>query len=185
MNALEALLTRRSIGKLTAPAPTGEALQNILKAGLRANDHRRLRPWRFLTIEGEARHRLGELYVRAALADDPALSGEKQQDIAAGPLRAPLIVVVAAKIVDDPKVPEIEQVMAAGAAAQLMMVAAHAQGFAGMWRTGAMAYNETVKKGLGLAQRDHIVGFLYLGTPSGSAKPDSPELQDYVRAWVG
>jgi nitroreductase len=58
MNAIEALLTRYSVGRLTTPAPTGEALDNIIKAGLHANDHKRLRPWKFLIIEGEARNKL-------------------------------------------------------------------------------------------------------------------------------
>lgn len=185
MNAIEALLTRQSVSKLTTPAPSGEALNNILMAGLHACDHKRLRPWKFLVIEGDARHRFGALCVRAALAQNPDISSEKQRDIAAKPLRAPVLVVVAAQIRDDPKVPEIEQVLSAGAAAQLMMVAAHAQGFGGVWRTGDMAYNDIVKQGLGLATKDHIVGFLYLGTAAAPAKPAEVDVNTYVRAWNG
>ncbi|GAM61586.1 protein ydjA [Vibrio ishigakensis] len=36
MDAIDLLLNRRSIAKLTAPAPSGEILENIIKAGLRA-----------------------------------------------------------------------------------------------------------------------------------------------------
>jgi len=185
MNAIEALLTRYSIGKLTAPAPTGDALQNIITAGLHANDHKHLRPWKFLIIEGEARHRLGDLCARAALARDPALSSEKQQDIAAKPLRAPLIIVVAANIKDEPKVPEIEQVLSAGGATQLMALAAHAQGFGSMWRTGDVAYSDIVKHGLGLSSKDHIVGFLYVGTPAGAAKRGDIDVDSIVQRWNG
>jgi nitroreductase len=185
MNAIEALLSRHSVSKLTTPAPSGEALQNILQAGLRANDHKRLRPWKFLLIEGEARNRLGELFVRAALQKDPSVAPEKQQDIASKTLRAPLIIVAVAHIKDDPKVPEIEQVLATGGAAQLMMLATHAQGFGGVWRTGDMAYNKAVKEGLGLSAKDHIVGFLYLGTAAVAVKPVEISVGDYVENWCG
>jgi nitroreductase len=185
MNAIEALLTRQSVGKLAAPAPSGEALQNIILAGLHANDHKRLRPWKFLIVEGDARNRLGELHVRAALAADPAVPQEKQQDIAAKLLRAPLIVVAVAQIKDEPKVPEIEQVLAAGAAAQLMLLAAHAQGFAGTWRTGEMAYSNVVKEGLGLSTKDHIVGYLYFGTAVVPARPVEVDVNAYVQQWRG
>ena len=52
MDALELLLNRRSIAKLSAPAPTGQVLENILRAGLRAPDHANLTPWRFVVAEG-------------------------------------------------------------------------------------------------------------------------------------
>jgi nitroreductase len=185
MNAIEALLSRHSVGKLTAPAPAGEILQNILKAGLRANDHKHLRPWKFLIIEGDARNRLGDLCARAALVGDASLSVEKQQDIAAKPLRAPLIIVVAAQIRDEPKVPEIEQVISAAGAAQLMMLAAHAQGFGAMWRTGNVAYNDIVKQGLGLLAKDYIVGFLYIGTAAIPAKFTDVDVNEFVQRWNG
>lgn len=48
MDALELLLNRRSASRLTAPAPTGDALNNIIHAGMRAPDHGAMQPWRFL-----------------------------------------------------------------------------------------------------------------------------------------
>lgn len=39
MDALELLINRRSASRLAEPAPTGEQLQNILRAGMRAPDH--------------------------------------------------------------------------------------------------------------------------------------------------
>ncbi|MGR5543123.1 nitroreductase family protein, partial [Vibrio campbellii] len=53
MDALELLLNRRSIAKLSAPAPEGVALENIIQAGLRAPDHGNLQPWRFVIAQGE------------------------------------------------------------------------------------------------------------------------------------
>ena len=181
----ETLHTRSSVGKLGEPAPAGEALANMLKAAVRVSDHRRLRPWRFLLIEGEGRHALGRVFVESALAANPALTPDEQEKAAAKAQRAPLIVVVVARVRPDPKVPEIEQLLSAGAAAQMLLVAAHAQGFGGIWRTGAAAYDAGVWRRLGLAEGERIVGFLYLGTPLVPGKPAEIDYRDYVSHWPG
>jgi nitroreductase len=79
-------------------------------------------------------------------------------------LRAPLILVAAANVREHPKIPQIEQVMAATAATQNLIVAAHALGYGALWRTGAPAYDPVLKRELGLAETDTVVGFIYLGT---------------------
>ncbi len=55
MDALHALHNRTSVPKLTDPAPSQEALQNIYRAAFRAADHGMLKPWRFLIIRETAR----------------------------------------------------------------------------------------------------------------------------------
>ena len=65
MDAIKALHNRVSSIRLTEPGPTKKVLDNIKKAALRAADHGRLRPWRFLVIEGEDRKKLGDLFVVA------------------------------------------------------------------------------------------------------------------------
>ena len=51
-----------------------------------------------------------------------------------------------------------------------MLLAAEAQGFAGIWRTGPYARDPLVVEALGGAAGDEVIGFLYLGTPKGPAK---------------
>ena len=53
------------------------------------------------------------------------------------PFRAPLIITVIAHCTEETKVPRWEQVVSAGCAVQAMQMAALAQGFNGIWRTGA------------------------------------------------
>jgi nitroreductase len=65
---------------------------------------------------------------------------------------------------DIAKVPEIEQVIAVGAAVENLLLAATDLGFGVMWKTGPAAYNARVKAALGLAADDHIVAILHLGT---------------------
>ncbi len=58
-----------------------------------------------------------------------------------------------------------EQILAAGAAAQNILLAAHALGLGAIWRTGAPAYNGDVARALGLPAEGRIVAFIYLGAP--------------------
>ena len=186
MDAITALHTRNSAPKLTEPAPEGVARENIFKAALRAPDHARLKPARFLVLEGESRQRLGGLFAEALKADNPEAGEARCEKTAAKPLRAPLLVVVVAGAVAHPKVPAIEQLLSAGAAAQNMLVAAHAEGFGAIWRTGGMAYHPLVKRGLGLNENEEIVGYLYMGTVDGPAKPlPNAEVNDYFQGWTG
>ena len=184
MKALDALHSRTSAPRLTEPLPDSLVLENIYKAAFRAADHALLRPWRFLIIEGESRDRLGDLLVKAAREKDGELSEEQEQKLRRKPHRAPLIVVCISSYNEHPKVPQLEQDLSAGAATQNMLNAAHAQGVGAMWRTGSMAYNQTIMDGLGLTEQEKIIGFLYLGTINGNSKKVSlPEIDDFFQTW--
>jgi nitroreductase len=99
-------------------------------------------------------------------------------------LRAPLVVVVAAKVNEQTHIPAIEQVISAGAAAENIMVAAFALGYGCAWKTGDAAYDPGVKAAFGLAPTDAIVGFLYLGTNASPPAPPSPlDVSAHVVEW--
>ena len=184
MDALQALHQRVSVPRLSEPAPKGDILANIQRAAFRAADHARMRPWRFLIVEGEGRQALGELFVRSEEQRGAELSDKARQRIAERPLRAPMVMVVIASPKENPKVPEIEQWLSAGAAAQNMITAAYAQGIGAVWRTGDYAYDPSVMAGLGLSDAERIIGFLYLGTVQ-IAPPEAPEtaIADYFQSW--
>ena len=171
MQAIDALLKRRSAKTLAEPAPDDGALELLLECASRAPDHGRLRPWRFIVIRGAARERLGDLMAGQLRRKQPAASPESLQRERQKPLRAPLIIAVAAVRDAAARIPPIEQILAAGAAAQNIMLAAPALGFGAMWKTGDAAYDDTVKVALGLAAADAIVGFVYLGTAPADAVP--------------
>src|SRR4029077_6100321 len=61
MEALELLVGRESAMKLSAPGPDQEALEKMFESALRAPDHGRLRPWRFVVVPEEKRERFGDL----------------------------------------------------------------------------------------------------------------------------
>ena len=180
MDALELVVNRRSASRLAEPAPAGEQLQNILRAGMRAPDHGTLQPWQFVIIEGEGRERFSQLLEQGAVAvqnDEKAI--EKARS---APFRAPMIIAVIARCQDHPKVPVWEQEMSAGCAVMAMQMAADAQGFNGIWRTGALTESPLVRAGLVCGALDKIVGFLYLGTPQLKASTIvSPDTAPFVR----
>lgn len=184
MEAIEALISRRSPAQFVEPAPDQAALDAILRVAMRAPDHGKLKPWRFIVLRGDARKRFGDVMADAMKRREPEAPANMIEREREKPLRAPLIVVLAAAIKEGHKIPVIEQLLAAGAAAQNVMVAAHALGFGAAWKTGAPAYDAYVKAELGLAPSDAIVGFLYLGTASTTPAPLPPsELASFVRAW--
>jgi nitroreductase len=163
MDLLEGIRSRTSALKLTGPGPTREHIEEIIRAGVRAPDHGRLRPWRFAVLETQGREKLGEAMAAMLQAKVPQATQEQLDGERRKPLRAPVIIAVAAKV-SPGKIPASEQIGAATAAAQNMLLAAHALGYGAMWKTGGAAYDANVKKLLGFAPEDHIVAFVYLGT---------------------
>ncbi len=164
MEALELLLNRRSVARLEEPAPEGKVLENIIAAGLRAPDHGNLTPWRFVIARGEGLKRLSDIFVVSAEAkDSDAATIEKLKN---APFRAPMIITVIAKVTPHSKVPATEQYLSAGCAVHAMQMAAIAQGYQGIWRSGEWMYDAHVRQAFSVEGDDKIVGFLYLGTPA-------------------
>ncbi len=186
MQALDALLNRVSVPRLLDPAPTAEQREVLFSAAMRAPDHGHLQPWRFLTVEGQAREQLGEILAQATLAANADALPSAVDKARIGPLRAPLVVVVIAKLQDRPKVPKSEQLLAAGCAAHAILLAAYAQGIGAVWRTGDAAYSPLVAKALGLAEGEEVIALLYLGTPLNEPRvAEKVDLAKFVSAWSG
>ena len=187
MDTIEALTTRSSAKSYGDIPPTRDHLDTILEAAVRAPDHGRLRPWRFMLIEGQNRVRFGDILAAAALRRTPTLSAGDLQRERDKATRAPLIILVACRSVPGTKVPIIEQVLAAGAAAQNILLGLHNFGYAAAWKTGDAAYDPEVKKALGLAVDDHIVAFIYAGGGLGALfAPGKPAvLQDAMLQFPG
>jgi nitroreductase len=183
--ALDLLLNRQSSGALVQPAPSGADLDLILDAGLRAPDHGRLRPWRFVVIRGDARLKWAERVAEAIRQRDPENADAMTAKYRAWAERTPLIVAVGAEIQAGHKIPEIEQLLSAGAAAMNMLNAAHFLGYAGMWVTGANAYDPKVASALGFEAPSRLVGFLGLGTPKPGPTFARPSREAHVREWRG
>jgi nitroreductase len=164
MDLIEAIDTRSSAGRLSEPGPTSEHLDLILNAARRAPDHGRLKPWQLIVLDGAAKVRFAAAAAEAKRRRTPALTDEQVASDRDKILRSPTIIVVGCTLREHPKVPEIEQIIAVGAATENLFLTAHALGYGVMWKTGAAAYDPDVKAALGLKPSDHVVGIIHVGT---------------------
>ncbi len=175
-------LTRRS-GKardMVAPGPTSAELDSILTAASRVPDHGKLAPWRFVVITD--RDAFAALLGRLYRAEKPAPGRLELEALATFARQAPALVA----LVSAPReshIPRWEQELSAGAAAQSLLMAAHAMGFAGNWLTGAPAALPGIAEELGVPG-GRIAGFFFLGTPSRPLEErPRPALEDIVLRW--
>ncbi len=189
MTVIDALLNRRSVSPrlMTGPGPNDAEIDLMLKAGARAADHGRLRPWRFVVVRGEARARLGDVFAQARALRDPGAGAAEIEKERQKPLRAPVVLAVGARVIrDHASVRAIDQTLAAGAAAQNILLAAFALGYGAMWLTGSNCYDPRVKSALGFGEEHDIVGYLYVGTVAEIPAPLPVEdLQVLKSEWRG
>jgi nitroreductase len=164
MELFYAVQTRSSAARLSEPGPSPEQLDRILQAAARAPDHGRLKPWRFIVLENAVREAFTAAAAEAKRARLPNMTGEQLAAERDKLSRSPTIVVVGCAVNrEQSKIPEVEQIVAVGAAAQNLFLAAHDLGFGVMWKTGAAAYDPAVKATVGLQADDHIVAIMHLG----------------------
>ena len=178
--------SRRSMGNLDKPAPTQTQIEKAIECAATAPDHKKLRPWRFIVTQGDARHELGNALVAAAQAK-AVQEGEtlSEKDIAktqAMPLRAPVIITVVTKIQAHKKVPPFEQMLSAGAAVQNLILALKAQGFSTVWRTGLLCNEAAVKLYFDVGPDDYVTAFVYTGTSPKNEPARKPiDIESLVR----
>lgn len=157
------MLQRQSVGLLAEPAPNKQQLDRAFQAALTAPDHHRLKPTRFVIVDDEKRQAFGDL-LSHSMEDFDGIDPAQVERVRAHPLRAPLLVLALTTLTDHPKVPHYEQILSTGAAVQNFLLSLQSQGFSTIWRTGAVVESSTLKKALGLQERDYISGIIYIGT---------------------
>jgi nitroreductase len=164
----EAIKQRRSVGQVTQQEPTRAQIERVLEAATYAPNHHVTEPWHFIVLTGSAREELGNIMATSlSLRIEDRFSEKARMQIARErnkPLRAPVIITATMRV-QNLKGILVENIEAAGAAVQNMLLAAEAMGLATLWRTGDPAYDPLVKRWLGLTPEDHIVGFVYVGYP--------------------
>jgi nitroreductase len=163
MDVFEAMHSRLSIGKVSPDPVPPSMIEKMLDAAAQAPNHHKVQPWRFIVLTGAARERLGEVMAQSLLERQPETAPELVAVERAKPLRAPVIVVVGVEKPNGPKIVEMENICAAAAATQNMLLAAHAMGLAAQWRTGPAATDPAVKALVGLEADQHLIAFVYVG----------------------
>lgn len=178
------LALRRSLSPdlMQEPGPDAATLDDILEIAARVPDHRKMVPFRFLVIEGGARHRAGDILAARFAAANPAAPADKVDVERRRFLRAPVVVAVIARIDPAHKTPAWEQELTNGAVCLNLLLAASAYGFAGCWLTEWYSYDDGVAADLGLGAGERLTGFVYIGSARESPRErQRPVMADIVR----
>lgn len=149
MDVENAIRTRRT-HKAFGPEPLPrEEIEELLELASWAPNHNLTVPWRFRVVGPEALRRL---------------KGVAGPEGAAKLDRAPTLIVVSCVLSGDP-VEEEEDLHATAAASYIVLLAAHARGFAGYWRTPGLLRTPEGCAAVGLGEEERFVGLLHLGHP--------------------
>lgn len=187
MDLITAIRSRRSTAPVNDAAPTDAELRRHLAVAAHSPDHAALRPWRLISIRGAARQQLGQALV-TGFGDEPGTPAAAKT--ASRPLRAPLLVAIVCTPVDHPKVPAWEQLAATAAMISTLQLVLFDAGWTAMWRSGPAVELPEVRHLLGLAGREQLLGWLYIGgltgaAPEGASDADTPAVGERPDPQVG
>ena len=170
---------------LGPPYPDYHLIEGFIATALTAPDHGMLRPWRLLKIKENGRERLEAAFEAAAREADRSASAEILSAARKKAFDCPCLLVAIAVIdPDHPYIPQSEQLIAVGAALHGFLLAAHAHGFAGAILSGKRVVSRALRKALDLADHEHLVGFIPLGTPTVPAKPrQQRKIAEHLQEW--
>lgn len=185
---LDALLSRSSVkaADLVAPGPTDSQLERAFAAACCAPDHGGLRPWRFIVFRGAQREALGRLREAALAARDPATPPAVLETERMKADRAPVAIVVGAKLRHGHRIPVSEQMASVVAATMNMLNAFHAMGLGAILVSGFLTEDEGLRTALGFAKTDALLGYVHVGTlPAGHTPHQRPDPARFWRDWTG
>lgn len=184
-DVLEFLLSRRSrpAKTLGLPVPDRGTVKTLLQAAARSPDHGQLEPWRFIVLERAACIRLAAL--TATRGAEAGIEPEKVAKSRRSFADAHLVVAVVAAPVASEKVPEVEQILSAGAVCLALVNAALAAGWGANWLSGWMAMDRAfLTSGLQLEPHEFVAGFVHLGrertVPPERPRPDLSRITTWV-----
>jgi nitroreductase len=150
---VDAAVRTRRTHKAYRPEPVDAAtLDELLDLARWAPNHHLTNPWRFRILGPASLERL------KAAADAAKPGSARKLD------RAPTLVVVSARQTGDP-MQDREDVLATGVAAYIALLAAHARGLAGYWRTLGILDEPDGRAAVGLEPDEVAVGLIHLGNP--------------------
>jgi nitroreductase len=158
MDVDAAVRTRRT-HKAYRPEPVDpQTLDQLLDLARWAPNHHLTNPWRFRILGPVSLERLKRAADRAKPGSARKLD------------RAPTLVVVSAQQTGVP-VQDREDILATGVAAYIVLLAAHARGLAGYWRTLGILDEPEGRAAVGLEPDEVAVGLLHLGRPLHPPQP--------------
>ncbi|MGB1582228.1 MAG: nitroreductase family protein [Solirubrobacterales bacterium] len=174
MELFEAIESRRTVKAFEQSPLAHDELEALFDAARWAPNHKLTQPWRFRVLGSNTRAALKAVAAKVAASgapdgSDPDLIGA----VAAKKLdRAPTLVTVSSVRNPDP-VLDAEDYAATAVAAYIVLLAAHARGFAGYWRTPEVLRDGEGISAVGIGADEEVLGLLYLGRPLGELPPQT------------
>lgn len=170
---IEGLAAPRSEPDRDGEPPDHQALTRILETATTVPDHGGLRPWRFAVVSGAGRERFGDALV-AGLHEQ---RGEDVPEAAVAKMRgkafaAPCAVALIASPDPANNVPVWEQVASASCTGYAIVLSAVALGFGAVWKSAGVLEMAAVRAFFGLGEHEQLLGWVNVGTSSGSARRD-------------
>ncbi|MBJ7458812.1 MAG: nitroreductase [Thermoleophilaceae bacterium] len=172
MEVFDAIAGRRTVKAFTGPALTPEELSPLFDAARWAPNHKLTQPWRFRVLGELSRAALKSAAAEVAVGHAPEGSDTQLIGaVAAKKLdRAPTLVAVSCVRNADP-VLEAEDFAASAVASYIVLLSAHASGFAGYWRTPEVLRDNRGTEALGIGPEEDVLGLLHLGRQTGPLPP--------------
>ena len=173
---MDALLSRRSVSprRQAWPGPSAAQLQQMVQAALRAPDHGRKLPWRFIEFDDARRAELAQLFEDEKRRRTANASAQDIERAWAHATQTPAMLAFVVRPQPDAAVPEHEQWLSAGAALGNLLLAAHAMGFGAIVLSGDRCKDEILRNALGVARGETLAGFVSIGTAASPVPPASP-----------
>jgi nitroreductase len=161
----DAIRTRRTHKAYGAEPVPRELLEELLELARWAPNHNLTNPWRFRVVGPES---------LAALKQAAGPEAAAKLD------RAPTLVVASQVRSDDP-IQDEEDTCAVAAAISYVLLAAHARGLAGYWRTPEVLRTPEGRAAVDVAAGERVLGLIHLGPPRQDKEaPERLPPGDYV-----
>ena len=152
MDVEKAIRTRRT-HKAYGPREVDPAvLGELVELARWAPNHHLTNPWRFRILGPRTRTALMDM----AESEKPGAALKLQ--------RAPTLIAVSVRQTGEAE-QDREDLLAAGVAAYIVLLGAHARGLAGYWRTVGLLNDAPARELLGIPEDESPIGLLYLGDP--------------------
>ena len=165
----ELVRARRTTKVFGAQALDRDTIEELLELARWAPNHHLTNPWRFTVLGAKALERLKE-----AAGPEAAVKLD----------RAPTLVAVGVTQRGQDPVEDEEDLLAAGCAAFLVLLAAEERGLASYWRTPAVLRTPEGRAALDVPDDVRLIGLLNLGPRrQEQPPPERAPLQDVVR-WL-
>lgn len=158
---------RRTVkpSKMNGKMIPDEQVKQLLELADWAPTHKHTEPWRFIVYPGQKAREFvsnhAELYRKHT--PEEKFKNEKYEKILANGNNLSHLIVCVMKRDEEKRVPEIEEISAASAAIENILIAATSLGIANFWSTGGMTHTDAMKEYLGLNMDDNVLGLIYLG----------------------